>query len=513
MTFQVHSMTMTMTIDDPSLIAAVLRTDLASFVHKTADTLAPRAHFHPGWHIDAAAYQLTRCLEGQNRRLLITQPPRTLKSIAASVAFIAWSVGGNPSLRFICVSYSQELAADLHRQFRRVVESPWYKDLFPMVHWRRMTDSECLTASGGGRIATSVGGTLTGRGADVIVIDDPLKAEEAVSVVARSCLLDWYRGTLLSRLNDPGTGVMIAVMQRLHEEDLAGHLIEQGGWHHLDLPAIAVAEERIPIGNGRFHHRREGDLLHPERLSRPTLDELKVEMGSLAFSAQSQQRPIPLEGNLIKREWLKSYEHWPETGEYRQIVQSWDIATSISGSADYSVCTTWLIWSNHYYLLDVWRGRIDFPSVRRQVGVLAQRHGAGTVLIEEAGLGQCLRQDLVDNPLPGLPCPTGIKPVGDKAMRLATASAKIEAGQVLIPADAPWLADFLRELLAFPGGRHDDQVDSLSQFINWQARQGAGVQSGAPSADAAGSLFECDEESGTVLENGEPVDDWDDHPY
>ena len=454
---------------DQRTLAAVVRSDLTAFVHKVFNTIAPGDVYQPNWHIEAITYELGRCLAGENARLLITQPPRSLKSICTSVAYVAWALGHHPSLSFICVSYSQDLALDLARKFRQVVTSPWYQSLFPAMRLRRETEAQILTTAGGGRIATSIGGTLTGRGADVIIIDDPLKAEEALSETARKHVIHWYTTSLVTRLNDKKRGVTLVVMQRLHEDDLVGHLLRQGGWRHLDLPAIATEEHMVRVGPGaqEVHHREEGEALHPERESRETLEHIKADIGSLAFSAQYQQRPLPVEGNLIKREWLKRYHTPPDPTTHALIVQSWDVATTTRQTSDYSVGTTWAVLGKTYYLLDVWRGRVEYPELKRRVIALRAAHAAGTVLIESVGLGLSLVQDLcVDSPA-DFPYPIGIVPEGNKLTRMEAQSARIEAGQVLLPEDAPWLDDLLAELLAFPNARHDDQVDSVSQFLNW----------------------------------------------
>jgi hypothetical protein len=226
----------------------------------------------------------------------------------------------------IVVSYSADFGAELHRQFRMVINSAWYAALFPQVKWAKDTGFEIVTTLGGGRYATSVGGTLTGRGADLIILDDPLNASEAYSEAARKRVIDWYDGTLVSRLNDKETGSFIGVMQRLHEEDLAGHLREQGGWDCLELPAIALDDEAIPLGHGLTHCRRAGDILHPERESRAALEAIRVEIGSLLFSAQYQQRPTPPGGAMIKRNWVRRYIERPRREDVLQIIQSWNTA-------------------------------------------------------------------------------------------------------------------------------------------------------------------------------------------
>src|SRR5262245_25744208 len=183
-------------------------------------------------------------------------------------------------------------------------------------------------------------------------------------------------------------------MQRLHEDDLAGHLLEQGNWQHLDLPAIAIEDGTIPIGPGKLFTRRENDVLHPERESQAALDRIKAEIGNLRFSAQYQQRPVPVASNLIKREWFRFYEQAPQPGAGDRIVQSWDIATMIGEANDYSVCTTWCMVNSDYYLMDVFRGRLPYPDLRRKVVALCARHNADAIVIEDAGPGMQLLQDL-----------------------------------------------------------------------------------------------------------------------
>ena len=293
---------------------ATLRSDLSLFVRKVFATVSPNDAFKPNWHIEAIAHELTRCHAGENRRLLITQPPRSLKSICASVAFPAWALGHDPTQRFLCVSYSEGLANEFTRQFRMVTESEWYRRVFPGMRLKTETRTEAITTRGGGRVALSVGGSITGRGADFIIIDDPLKAEDGASETARKRVIDWYHGTLSTRLNDKERGVIILVMQRLHQEDLAGFVIERGGWHELSLPAIATDDQAVPVGPHEMYHRKAGSILHPERESRETLERIKAEIGSLQFSAQYQQSPVPPEGNLVRREWFRTYDTAPSRG-------------------------------------------------------------------------------------------------------------------------------------------------------------------------------------------------------
>jgi predicted phage terminase large subunit-like protein len=283
-------------------------------------------------------------------------------------------------------------------------------------------------------------------------------------------VLEWFRGTLLSRLNDKEHGQVIVLMQRLHQDDLSGHLLETGQWTQLILPAIATVDTIIRIGPQKVIARRAGEVLHPERESRETFENVKSEIGSQRFSAQYQQQPVPQTGNYIKSEWLKYYEQLPIKKPGDRIVQSWDTAYMPGESNDFSVCTTWLKQGADFYLLDVFRVRLEFQDLCRKARSLARDYCADTILIEKVGLGCSLLQELQSKPPSGRVRPIGIVPKGDKRDRLIAVSPRIEAGQVHFPAEADWCADFVTELLQFPYGRHDDQVDSLSQFLHWATR-------------------------------------------
>jgi predicted phage terminase large subunit-like protein len=251
----------------------------------------------------------------------------------------------------------------------------------------------------------------------------------------------------------------------LHPDDLVGHLLEQGGWEHLNLPAIAESECSIPLSNNRYHHRRIGDLLHPERENQAALDELKAHMGSMEFSAQYQQAPIPLGGNLIKWSWFKRYDAPPCPRPGDRLIVSWDTAISSNQLADFSACVVLLVRGETAYVLDVARGRLEYPDLKRAVISNHKRwRQTGVVynlLIEKKGSGLSLIQDLYRENIHAI----GVEPDGDKIMRMAAQTAPIEAGAVHLPVNAPWLDDFKKEVLSFPKGKHDDQIDALSQAL------------------------------------------------
>jgi predicted phage terminase large subunit-like protein len=406
-------------------------------------------------------------LAGDITRLIITLPPRSLKSICASVAFPAWALGHDPALRVICASYASELAAKHARDCRAVMESTWYREVFPKtrIDPAKNSELEFATRRQGFRLATSVGGTLTGRGGNLVIVDDPLKASDAVSEAKRQLANDWFRNTLYSRLDDKARDRILVVMQRLHVDDLVGHLLERDeGWVHFNLPAVAEVDERFDIGHGRIYTRKPGEPLHPEREPLETLERIRRTLGTYDFAAQYQQDPVPLGGGLIKWEWFRYYDALPGRQEGDLVTQSWDTASKAEEINDWSVGTTWLSRGVDHYLLDVSRVRLDYPHLKRRITDLAARHQADSVLIEDKGSGTQLIQDLRYE---GKVRPIGIVPQQDKITRMYAQTAKIEAGYVSLPKEAAWLDDFQAEVLQFPRGRHDDQVDSLSQYLAW----------------------------------------------
>ncbi len=461
--------------DHATRLDAVLRQNLVSFIQNCFHTVAPAQRYHDNWHIDVIAWHLQQCLFGNITRLILTVPPRQLKSICASVAFPAWALGHDPSLRIISVSYSADLTRKHSLDCRAVIESPWYKRVFPntRLHPEKNTELEVMTTARGFRLATSVGGTLTGRGGNIILVDDPLKPSDAMSDAKREVVNQWFDATLYSRLDNKTEDRIVIVMQRLHMDDLVGHVLEQERWVHLSLPAIATERQQLPYGSQQVVERHPGDVLHPDREPRAALERIKATIGTHNFAAQYQQDPVPPGGALIQVAWFRTYRELPSRTSGDRVVQSWDTASKAGEHNDYSVCTTWLEVGGEYYLVDVVRDRLSYPDLKRRVVETARRHGADVILIEDAGAGMHLIQDLQYE---GDVHPIAIRPEGDKVTRMMAQSAKIEAGQVYVPERAPWLADFKDEVLRFPNGRFDDQVDSMAQFLGWASRYQNHVQ-------------------------------------
>jgi predicted phage terminase large subunit-like protein len=481
-------MTMLATVHPARVLDAACRTDFVTFTGMCVHLLTPGKSFLPNWHIEKIAYHLEQVRLGKIRRLIINMPPRSLKSLMSSVAWPAYILGHDPTKQLVAISYSSDLAIYHSNGFRTIMNAPWYQRIFSGTQISRLknTELEVATTWNGYRLATSVDGTLSGRGGDIFIIDDPLKPIDALSDSKRESVNKWFINTLQSRPDDKLKGAIVIVMQRLHPDDLTGMLLRTSNdWTLLNLPAIAEQEEKIQIGANKYHIRRVGDVLHPEREPKFLLDSIRSQVGSDIFAAQWQQAPIPPDGLMINRDWVRRYDQLPARASSSYVIQSWDTASREGGQNDWSVCTTWLLHENKYYLIDVLRGRFDYPTLKAQAISLASLHKPAKILIEDAGVGTALVRELQNAGLSAI----AVKPEHDKLTRMSIQSAKFQGGRVYWPNEAPWLPDLEAEVFAFPNGRHDDQVDSISQALAhemseylWNERSLAGL---TRSADAS----------------------------
>ena len=369
--------------------------------------------------------------------------------------------------------------------------SEWYKELFPNTilanDGKRVLDLQ--TTMRGGRKAVSVGGTVTGYGADIVIVDDCMKAEDARSPAMREMVKMWFDGTLQTRQNQAGRGVFISISQRLHEDDLPGYLIEKG-FDHLCLPAIADKEELVTIGEGQVHRRKVGSVLDRPGQTRELLETERRNLGNQVFSAQYQQNPVAPDGNLIRLEWFGSYDAPPERHEFQLVIQSWDTGTTDQPNSDFTVCTTWGWREGHYYCVDVLRRRLAFPDLKRAVERQRRLWKADHVLIEKAGTGHSLWHEFRAG--------REWRPImwtvtEDNETRLIGVSGQLESGLCLLPKDAPWLDEFRAELRAFPFGRHDDQVDSMTQFLEYHLIRGRSAL--RPRDKASGRIIKIERRS------------------
>jgi len=447
----------------------LLATDLSTFIGKTLDTVNPSADFLPNWHIDLIAEHLEAARKGQITRLIINMPPRALKSICVSVAWPAFILGHDPRARIIAASYAASLSVKHSLDTRLLVSAPWYQKVFPAVKLAHDQNQKhkFMTTQRGFRLSSSVGASVIGEGGNFLIIDDPISPAQAMNKNWRNHVNGWFEHTFSTRLDDKKKGVIVLVMQRLHRDDLSGYLLEKGGWEHLCLPAIAPVTQKYHFGRVK-KLREAGEFLHEDREDAKLIERAKNDLGSRAFSAQYQQNPLPEEGAMVRRNWLSRYSETPDPTIVERIVQSWDTAIKIGAKNDPSVCLTFAEIAGKSYLLDVKVKRLEYPDLKRFFYEHAGVYKPNVILLEDKASGQQLLQDARrESHFPIL----AITPKSDKITRFAAVCAMIEAGKLVLPAYSAWLADFEAELFAFPSGAHDDQVDALTQYLDWRRRQ------------------------------------------
>jgi predicted phage terminase large subunit-like protein len=464
-----------MAIRIDELDRALAERSFADFVRQAWPVLEPKTRFQANWHIDLLCEYMESVASGEITRLIINVPPRSGKSLLATIFFACWVWAHNPAARFMFASYSSTLSGKHSIDRRALIKSSWYQRRWGATV--KLADdlnlkAEFANTQRGHMIATSVGASATGRGGDFLMADDLINPDQANSDLEREANIRWFDETYSTRLDDKRFGRMLVIEQRTHQADLTGHLLAQGGWVHVSLPAIAERKTVVVFPrSGKQIVREQDELLWPAREGRVELDAAKVRLGSFAFSAQYLQAPVSREGNLIKGDWLTEfYRPGGLPPNFDSIVISIDTAFKTDRSNDYSAMVVIGTLSGPrdgflpgHYLLDAWRGRVEFPDLKRKVVELQTTWRANKVLIEDAASGQSLIQELsVQTGLPLKP----IKPDRDKFTRVAAICPILEAHRLILPENAGWREAFIAELTSFPGGAFDDWVDALAQALN-----------------------------------------------
>ena len=432
--------------------------------------------FKDNWHIRVICEHLEKVASGDIRRLIINIPPRHQKSLSVSVAWPAWTWLRDPGREFLFASYSHDLSVRDSVRCRQVIQSPLYQarwgDRFRLrddQNTKGRFDNDRL----GKRLATSVGGTLTGEGGDIIVIDDPMSADDARSSNARQRTLDWWREVMTTRLNDPVNGAYVIIMQRLHEEDLTGFLLdnEPGAWTHLCLPARYEPDHPHAWAgdprreDGELDYRRHGGVLWPARFPEEALTALEKSMGAYAAAGQQQQRPGPRAGGMFQRNWFEIVDSPPDDA---RCIRYWDLAATAPKDGrdpDWTVGLLMAALEGVFWIADVVRFRGSALEVEKAIQQTAKKDGTRTpVYIEEEGgsSGKIVIDNYQRRVLPGFAV-RGIRPATAKDVRAQPFAAACEAGHVKL-VRARWNGAFLAEVeVAFANvGAHDDQMDAAA---------------------------------------------------
>lgn len=463
---------------------------------------SPTATFKGNWHVDAICEFLEAITRGDITNGLITMPPRHLKSIIAVVMWPCWEWGPMKMAytRWIFSSYAQSLSMRDSQKRRRIMAHPWFKDrwgdIFTIGGDIYATDSvvKYENSESGFHLATSVKGSNTGEGGDRIICDDAHNVKEVHSDTVRQSTVDWWFEVMSTRRNDPKASARLAIMQRSHEMDLAGGIVQRGGVVHLNLPAIYEGVPCVIHLPGKVYEEEEppffedprsqkGELLHEERFGPVELESLKIDLGAYAFAGQFQQQPSPSEGGIVKKKWWRY--HVPQGHElagtrdnfghlivecplqhaFHLRLHSWDMAYKDHDDTDYVVGTAWGRYMADSYLLEMSRKQMGFVDSKRAVLRLLGTHPAERVLVEAKANGPAIVDELCRT-VPGM---MESEPEGSKASRLQTSSVRVEAGNYYLPhpSTCAWTNDFIHEIAIFPNGANDDQADSFTQADRW----------------------------------------------
>lgn len=465
-------------LPSPSAINNVLaKKSLKIFIEQAWPIVDPHP-FVPGWHIDAISEHLEAVTHKQIRNLIINVPPRHGKSILTAVMWFAWSWLQQPSARFLYASYALSLSVRDSVISRALIDNPWYRSLCNFtLHSSSNTKLRFDNDKFGYRMATSVDGALTGEGGDIIVIDDAHNVRQAESAVSRQSVLDWWDMAMSTRLNDPKTGARVIICQRVHHNDIVGHILEteRNKWELLKLPAEYEENDKCRTSLGWADPRKkDGELLWSARYNRKDIDDLKIKLGSYGTAGQLQQRPAPRDGGIIKLEWIKIYKELPEVKMY-----SWSIDSAIKTGThnDYTVMQYWAMTETGYYLVYMIRKKLEYPELKKISMSAFAAYPASEVLIEDKSSGQQLIQDFQRlTKIPVISMRPGKDMLSTKDERLRQISPLYEAGKVLAKEGEPWLNDYIDELTSFPSAPHDDIVDAATQYLSRRQNKIDGIK-------------------------------------
>jgi predicted phage terminase large subunit-like protein len=437
----------------------------SNFFREAWPVLEPGTRLADSWHYDYVGEHLESVYRGEIRRLIINVPPRTAKTDAVTICWPAQCWGRNPTLRFLCASYSMDLSRDHSIKRRTLMESEWYRTTWPNVQFSRDTNrqDQYRNLNEGEMIATSVGlsGT-TGRGANILILDDGMSADQAKSDTYRKTAHSWYVNTFTRRLNDPANGAIVVVEQRTHDDDITGWLLknEPGQWTHVVIPLQEETTKTYTYPrSGTVHERMEGDVLQPTRFPPSVIASRKIHVRT--FATQDQQKPAPDSGIVFQREWWR-YRKVPRE-KYDQIVTSWDFAVEGNSTSDYNcgICAGKL--GADIDILDVVKVRVGFAGQLQVFKAFAAKHPYATRhLVEKKANGPAVIAS-IKSQIGGV---IAVEPTGSKYQRADASTPECEAGNVYL-LEGAWNLDFVESLSIFPNGANDDDVDAFGQLVNW----------------------------------------------
>ena len=448
--------------DAENALPPILRSDFRSFVSKCFQELHDGQEMRGSKHVDLLCAVLTQAYEGAITRQIFNLPPRSLKSFIITVCFSAWILGRRPATKIMIISHGQTLADDHADKIRNIMRSRWYRRIFPGARIRRDRSEvgNFETTKGGGVFSSSMGGGVTGHGADIIIVDDPLDAKDAESRVEREKVNELFDSKIRSRLNNPATGIILIVAQRLHLQDLSGYLIARKTFNHLAVPLVASQDKRYIAGNFLWD-RPTDDRLDPEGFTTQVVERLRGEISEETYQTLYQQNPVPSQGTVLKREWFNVVALVPPL--YKELVLSFDLAQRPGDNSSYSCCLGFATNGTDHCLIGAYRQNAEYVTIRAWALELIEKYSPTAILVEDAASGTALISDIGQQ----VKYLVARRPKGSKQERILEHYASLSAGRVSVLSEAPGLSQFLDEMVQFPEGKYNDQVDAVSQFLDW----------------------------------------------
>ncbi len=444
-----------------------LENSFYQFVLAAFKILNPNENLLNNWHIkficDELQSEIERLIAGlpKQKDIIINVPPRSLKSFIVSVCLPAWAWIKKPSLKFIGSSYSDSLSTELNLMCRRLIQSEVFIDL-----WGdriKFSDDQNLktyfeNTDGGIRRCTSTGGSITGSGADIILIDDPQNPKMAFSEAERKTSLDFFNYTLSTRLNNPETGLFIIIMQRLHEDDLSGYLLRTNpcGYKHICIPAILTDD----VKPDKIKQYYKDNLFFPSRFTSEFLEKIKIQLGSYQYAGQMLQRSSPAEGGILKRHYWQYYNK-AEITKFDRVILSIDCTFKDLKTSDYVVIQAWGRVNVNKYLIKQYRGQWGFQKTQEMIKLAVEEQAPNGIYIEDKANGTAIIETLKKS-ISGI---IAVTPHESKIARAMATEPQLEAGNIFLPLKEQVVDDFVEECANFPNSKHDDMVDAFSQAI------------------------------------------------
>lgn len=448
---------------------AAARASFLSFFLLTFHVLHPGEKLADARYFDLIDHMLHACEARRHRRVILNMPPGYMKSTLVSVYYTAWLLGRDPTVKIICASYGDDLSHLLSRRVRQLMSSPLYRRIFSGTVLTKKSEDLLVTSKGGYRYATAVCSDITGFRADFIIVDDPIQPVDASSESAKQKVVDWFDSSVLSRFKNASEGVLILVMHRVALDDLSGVLEARDGWLPIKLPLIAEKDERFTRKEDKLllFERPVGELLCPARMSLAEYENFKAETAPHVFAAQYQQRPTLGGSGMCSIDRLVRYDQAPP---FELVIHSWDVAATPGG--DHTVCTQWGVAKcdsrDALFLTNIIRMRVESPDVRDAIIGQDREHQPDLIVVDGVGVGLSIYQDLNRRGMRHVMRATSAATeasAASKLQKLNLAVLEMYDGTVRFPESGQFLDAFFSELAAFPNGKYDDQVDSMTQVV------------------------------------------------